>query len=136
VVFGRSSKFCGLLVHQRRGDRAVGSGGFFVFRLLSLVSSSWLVLSMLEMQVSLQCIFSILQGFFSFLNFDKSLRICLCIHVPLHVCEWSIKRRKQNSINRVTKKHRQRTSKTPNAPTKSNTRRITRKTAFTNLQLS
>jgi hypothetical protein len=32
--------------------RAVGSGGFFVFRLLSLVSSSWLVLSMLEMQVS------------------------------------------------------------------------------------
>jgi hypothetical protein len=28
--------------------RAVGSGGFFVFRLLSLVSSSWLVLSMLE----------------------------------------------------------------------------------------
>jgi hypothetical protein len=31
--------------------RAVGSGGFFVFRLLSFVSSSWLVLSMLEMQV-------------------------------------------------------------------------------------
>jgi hypothetical protein len=31
--------------------RAVGSGGFCVFRLLSLASSSWLVLSMLEMQV-------------------------------------------------------------------------------------
>jgi hypothetical protein len=26
--FGWSSKFCGLLIHQRRGDRAVGSGGF------------------------------------------------------------------------------------------------------------
>jgi hypothetical protein len=25
---GWSSKFCGLLIHQRRGDRAVGSGGF------------------------------------------------------------------------------------------------------------
>jgi hypothetical protein len=32
--------------------RAVGSGGFFVFRLLLLVSSSWLVLFVLEMQVS------------------------------------------------------------------------------------
>jgi hypothetical protein len=31
---------------------AVGSGGFFVLRLLLFVSSSWLVLSMLEMQVS------------------------------------------------------------------------------------
>jgi hypothetical protein len=41
--FGWSSKFFGLLIHQHRGDRAVGSGGFFVFRLLSLVSSSWLV---------------------------------------------------------------------------------------------
>jgi hypothetical protein len=42
--------FCGLLVDQRRVDRAVGSGGF-VLRLLLFVSF-WLVLSMLEMQVS------------------------------------------------------------------------------------
>jgi hypothetical protein len=28
VVFGRSSNFCGLLVYQRSGDRAVGSEGF------------------------------------------------------------------------------------------------------------
>jgi hypothetical protein len=28
---GRSSKFCVLLVHQRRGDRAVGSGGFLSY---------------------------------------------------------------------------------------------------------
>jgi hypothetical protein len=33
---GWSSKFFGLLIHQRRGDRAVGSGGF-VFRLLLLL---------------------------------------------------------------------------------------------------
>jgi hypothetical protein len=31
---GRSSKFCGLLIHQRRDDRAVGSGGFLFLRLL------------------------------------------------------------------------------------------------------
>jgi hypothetical protein len=29
---GWSSKFFGLLIHQRRGDRAVGSGGFFPYR--------------------------------------------------------------------------------------------------------
>jgi hypothetical protein len=28
---GRSSKFCGLLIHQRRGDQAVGSGGFLSY---------------------------------------------------------------------------------------------------------
>jgi hypothetical protein len=27
---GWSSKFFGLLIHQRRGDRAVGSGGFWL----------------------------------------------------------------------------------------------------------
>jgi hypothetical protein len=37
VVFGRSSKFCGLLIYQRRVDRAVGSGGF-VLRLLLFLS--------------------------------------------------------------------------------------------------
>jgi hypothetical protein len=26
-----SSKFCGLLIHQRRGDRAVGSGGYLSY---------------------------------------------------------------------------------------------------------
>jgi hypothetical protein len=26
--FGWSTKFFGMLIHQRRGDRAVGSGGF------------------------------------------------------------------------------------------------------------
>jgi hypothetical protein len=51
VVFGRSYNVCGLPVYQRSGDQALGSGGFFVFRLLSLVSSSWLVLSVLEMQL-------------------------------------------------------------------------------------
>jgi hypothetical protein len=33
--------FCGLLVHQRRVDRAVGSGGFFL-RLLLFVSVTFL----------------------------------------------------------------------------------------------
>jgi hypothetical protein len=28
---GWSSKFFGLLIHQRRGDRAVGSGGFLSY---------------------------------------------------------------------------------------------------------
>jgi hypothetical protein len=28
---GWSSKFCGLLIHQRSGDRAVGSGGFLSY---------------------------------------------------------------------------------------------------------
>jgi hypothetical protein len=28
---GWSSKFCGLLIHHRRGDRAVGSGDFFSY---------------------------------------------------------------------------------------------------------
>jgi hypothetical protein len=31
---GRSSKLCGLLVDQRRVDRVVGSGGFFLRLLL------------------------------------------------------------------------------------------------------
>jgi hypothetical protein len=47
-----SSKFCGLLIHQRRVDRAVGSGGFLSYACYCFISSSWLVLSMLEMQVS------------------------------------------------------------------------------------
>jgi hypothetical protein len=35
---GWSSKFFGLLIHQRRGDRAVGSGSFFSRLFLLLVS--------------------------------------------------------------------------------------------------
>jgi hypothetical protein len=47
---GWSSKFCGLLIHQHRGDRAVGSGGFLSYACycfcLFFVAS---VLPMLEM---------------------------------------------------------------------------------------
>jgi hypothetical protein len=43
--------FCGLLVDQRRVDRAVGSGGFLSYACYCFVSSSWLVLSVLAMQV-------------------------------------------------------------------------------------
>jgi hypothetical protein len=50
---GWSSKFCGLPVYQRRVDRAVGSGGFLSYACYCFVSSSWLVLSVLEMQVFL-----------------------------------------------------------------------------------
>jgi hypothetical protein len=45
--------FCGLLVDQRRVDRAVGSGGFFLRLLLFLSLFLASMLSMLEMQVSL-----------------------------------------------------------------------------------
>jgi hypothetical protein len=42
--FGRSSKFCGLLIHQRRGDRAVGSGGFLSYACYCLsLLSGWCV---------------------------------------------------------------------------------------------
>jgi hypothetical protein len=37
-----SSKFCGLLVHQRRGDRAVGSGGFLPYACYCVVSVTFL----------------------------------------------------------------------------------------------
>jgi hypothetical protein len=47
---GRSSNLFGLLVHQRRVDRAVGSGGFLSYACYCFVSSLWPVLSMLEMQ--------------------------------------------------------------------------------------
>jgi hypothetical protein len=43
--------FCGLLVYQRSVDWAVGSGGCFL-RLLLFCLLFWLVLSVLEMQVS------------------------------------------------------------------------------------
>jgi hypothetical protein len=75
--FGRPSKFCGLPVYQRRGDLSCGQWRLFCFLpviarlffvagvvyvgdasvslcLLLLVSSSWLVLSVLEMQVSVK----------------------------------------------------------------------------------
>jgi hypothetical protein len=50
---GRSSKFCGLLIHQRRGDRAVGSGGFCFSPVIASLFFVASVLYMLEMQVSL-----------------------------------------------------------------------------------
>jgi hypothetical protein len=53
VVFGRSSNFCGLPIHQRRGDRAVGSGGFCLTPVIACLFFVVDVLSMLEMQVSL-----------------------------------------------------------------------------------
>jgi hypothetical protein len=50
---GWSSKFCGLLIHQRRGDRAVGSGGFCLTPVIACLFFVAGLLSMLEMQVSL-----------------------------------------------------------------------------------
>jgi hypothetical protein len=78
---GWSSTFCGLLVHQRRGDRAVGSGGFLPYACYCFVSSSWLVLSMLEMQVSpyaCYCFVSSSWLVLSMLEMQASPYACYC----------------------------------------------------------
>jgi hypothetical protein len=51
---GWSSKLCGLLIRQRRGDRAVGSGGFCLTPVITCLFFVAIVLSMLEIRNRMQ----------------------------------------------------------------------------------
>jgi hypothetical protein len=51
---GGPPKFCSLLIHQRRGDRAVGSGGFCLTPVIVCLFFMAGVLTMLEIQVQVE----------------------------------------------------------------------------------